>query len=518
MRHRCLVSVGLSFAALTAASERSFAAEPATPASSGEASAPAEAPPAPKLGRPTQRTHGESARVRYTLEGIELRGNFRTAAHVLLHHVRFREGDSLDVDDPEVELTRYRLLGTGFFSSVDLSLRKGSARGSAVLVIDVVERNTLVVRQLWLGVAADEDTAGRAKPISPFLGLDVAETNLAGAGITLGAGVALAADQLALRTQFVDPTFGGTRWSAGVSLLYADARDFFGNRSVRFESPLPAQHDVTDYAIVAYKRFGGIMSTGVDLSSASRLQIDYHLEQIDAVVPSVASHVVGQRREPIDFGLLNQKSVLSSARVVASYDTRDRPFLTTQGSLASIGITASATPLGSDYGYQKLELAAQRWWSLPYGHVVRLESFAGTIAGNAPLFDKFYVGDFSDLLPDRLLELAPDRRRPSNYLGTDIVEIRYGDAALKLGAEYRIPIHRGHGAVYGVDLFGSFGVYAVADRQHIRSPPPGYLGWARVPADLTYNFGLRVDTSAGGMTLAFSNLLGLVPMSGGATR
>src|SRR5439155_22913870 len=103
-----------------------------------------------------------------------------------------------------IELTRYRLLGTGFFSAVDLSLRKGSKRGTAVLVIEVKERNTFIVQNLWLGVAADEDTAGNAKPLSAFLGLQVAETNLAGTGTTLSAGVGLAQDQLALRTRFED--------------------------------------------------------------------------------------------------------------------------------------------------------------------------------------------------------------------------------------------------------------------------------------------------------------------------
>ena len=36
--------------------------------------------------------------------------------------------------DARLEAARYRLLGTGFFSSVRLSLRKGSERGQAVLV------------------------------------------------------------------------------------------------------------------------------------------------------------------------------------------------------------------------------------------------------------------------------------------------------------------------------------------------------------------------------------------------
>ena len=37
-------------------------------------------------------------------------------------------------------------------------------------MIEVKERNTFVVQNLWLGIAADEDTAGNAKPLSPFLG------------------------------------------------------------------------------------------------------------------------------------------------------------------------------------------------------------------------------------------------------------------------------------------------------------------------------------------------------------
>src|SRR5882724_13091190 len=66
--------------------------------------------------------------VRYTLEGVEVRGNTRTRAHVVLRYVPFKQGDVFDVDDPEVELSRYRLLGTGFFRDVQFSLRKGSSR------------------------------------------------------------------------------------------------------------------------------------------------------------------------------------------------------------------------------------------------------------------------------------------------------------------------------------------------------------------------------------------------------
>lgn len=457
-------------------------------------------------------------RVRYTLEGIEIRGNLRTGAKVILRHVRFEPGDLLDVSDPEIELTRYRLLGTGFFSSVQLSLRKGSKRGMAVLVIQVAERNTLVVQDLRLGVAADEDAEGNTRPLSAFAGIQIAETNLVGTGIALGAGVGIAADQLALRGYMYDPAFANTSWSGLLSVLYANAQDFFGNRGVKFESPSLEQEEVTDYAVIAYKRFGATIGAGHASSFAATFQLEYHIEQITATVPTAASHLRGDTREPIDFSILPGKSALSSVRVSIAYDTRDTPLLTRRGMLAAASITAGVPPLGSDYGYARAELSAQRWWQLPWKHVVRASFYVGGIAGKAPFFEKFYVGDFTDLLPDRVLDLAPDRRLPPNFLDTDIVEVRYGDYALKLDAEYRVPIYAGKSSVFGVDLFGSFGVYALAGRRDLSDPPSGYRGFRRVPVDLTYNLGLRFDTSLGGATIAFSNLLGLIPAGAGVRR
>ena len=83
--------------------------------------------------------------------------------------------------------------------------------------------------------------------------------------------------------------------------------------------------------------------------------------------------------------------------------------------------------------------------------------------------------------------------------------------AARIEAEYRIPIYEGRRAVYGIDLFGAGGVYAVATRRDLTDPPSGYTGLQRLPIDLTYNFGFKIDTSIGGATVAFSNLLGLIP-------
>jgi outer membrane protein insertion porin family len=234
-RHDRLLSVRspwLVWAFLTAyiaaiAAPRPCRAQNVEPLAAPKGGAPAaESAPARTEPEPTP----ERTRMRYVLYGIEVRGNTRTRDRVVLRYVPFHAGDLLDVNDPEIELTRYRLLGTGFFSSVQLSLRKGDRRGDVVLVIEVVERNTLVVNDLWMGLAGERTTeVGPPKEVFAYGGFDVAETNLAGTGITLGAAMGVGLDQLALRTRFLDPAFLGTGWMTSASLLYNNARDFFGN-------------------------------------------------------------------------------------------------------------------------------------------------------------------------------------------------------------------------------------------------------------------------------------------------
>jgi hypothetical protein len=486
----------------------------ATPTSNApSAPAPAPTPPATQDGTsPIVRSPGHIG-LRYTLEGVEVRGNTTTLSRVVLRYVPFRAGDTLDVDDKELELTRYRLLGTGFFRDVSLSLRRGSKRGYVVLVVNVAERNTIVVNDVWLGLSADAEPSGAARPLTAYGGLDVSETNLAGTGITLGGALALADRQIGLRTRFADPAFLATTWTAEAQLLYNHARDFFGNRDVLVDDP--TQQVAQDFAVVTYDRFGGMVGAGHDLGVSTQIYFDYRLEKLDAALPLAASHHRGLDIEPIDFMILPGSSVLSSVRTTLVHDTRDEPVLPTRGNYLVLLGDASLTPLGSDYPYAKVQARASRWMSLPWGHVLRLEGFAGAVFGDAPMFEKFYVGDFTDLLPDRVLDLNFDRRAAPNFLSTDIAEVRYGQYAAKVQTEYRIPLYRGTRSVYGVDVFGSVGVYGVADGRDLTDPARGYSGFATIPIDLTFNFGLRADTAAGGFLFGFSNLLGFIPVRGG---
>ncbi len=227
---------------------------------------------------------------------------------------------------------------------------------------------------------------------------------------------------------------------------------------------------------MSYTRFGGALGVGKDLSLSTQLWVNYRLETIDATVPTIASQERGYETEPIEFDIIPGRSVLSTLRGSVQHDTRDHPFLPTRGWLVNVTADVSLFPATRDYDYQRLEFSAARWWKLPWKqHVVKLELFGGAIAGDAPFFEQFYVGDFTDFLPDRVLDLNFDRRPPPNFLGTDIVEVRYGKYAFRLGGEYRVPLYRGRRSIYGIDFFGSAGRLRRGRRPHHHRSAHGLL-------------------------------------------
>jgi outer membrane protein assembly factor BamA len=486
-------------------------AEPASPEPQLPAPPPAEPPP--PATPPAGSAPGDESALKYVLEDIEVRGNTKTRSRVVIRYVPFRPGDVIDADDPQLVLTRYRLLGTGFFREVELSLRKGKRRGHVVLIVEVTERNTLVVNEVWMGLSADADTRGQNRPLTAYAGVDVAETNLAGTGITLGGALALAQAGTALRLRFFDPAFLGSRWMTNGTLVYNDGSDFFGNSSVLVSEQPPGEPYRS--AVVQYKRFGGSLGVGRDLSVSTQLFTHYRLESVNADVPGAASHVRGkdeQRdREPIDFSIVKGQSLLSTIGATLQHDTRDKPILTTQGWFTSVTAEASLTPLGSDYAYGRVDVLASHWWTLPASHVLRLKLFGGAIFGRAPFFERYYVGDLSDFRAARVLGLNVERRPAPNFFGTDVVEVHYGDYAAKFDAEYRIPLYRGHRSVFGIDLFVRAGVFLIAGQRDIVRPPGGYSGAALLPIDFTSNLGVQMDTSAGGFTFALANVLGFIP-------
>jgi outer membrane protein assembly factor BamA len=446
----------------------------------------------------------------YVIERIVVVGNSKTKKRVVERYLPFSRGDNLSPDDPRIQRARFRLLGTGNFRFVELSLRKGTRRGAVDLVVTVEERNTIVVNDLWLGLAADASSDGRARPLTGYGGASVSENNFLGTGIGLTGAFAVADKQLALRAHITDPNLFGSRWVGELELLHNRARDFFGSRDVLVEGGLAAR----DYASPEYTRTGGALSIGHDVGASAQAFVGLRVEHISADLPKAASHVYGLEVQPIDFRLLRDSSYLSILRTGLVYDTRDDVALTRQGDHVLASADAAAGPLGSDYVYVKLGVRTAHYVPLKWNHTLKVEGFIGAVFGNAPLFERFYVGDFTDFLPDRALDLTFDRRSAPNFLNTSIIEQRYGDYAAKVSVEYRVPLYRGSKLLYGADAFGSLGFFGLLQQRDLERGITGYNSWSRLPVDMTLNAGLRFAFNVGTLQLGVSNFLSFLPLQG----
>ncbi|HEX2677397.1 MAG TPA: BamA/TamA family outer membrane protein, partial [Polyangiales bacterium] len=243
--------------------------------------------------------------------------------------------------------------------------------------------------------------------------------------------------------------------------------------------------------------------------------LDYLGENVDVVSrPRAASTMRGDEIVPIDFRIDDGVSWVSSLRFGLIYDHRDHPALTHQGNLAIFHARLASSLLGSSYDFARFEATFRHWFPLPWGHVLRVGLFAGTVFGDAPFFYDFYAADLSDLLPARVLELNLDHRHTPNLLHTSIVEMDMEDLAGRVDFEYQLPLHRGGGVFRGVDAYFGAGLFMLSRREDLRIAISGYSGLSRVPIDFTFDLGVQADTEVGLFKLGFSTLIGFLPAIG----
>ncbi len=455
----------------------------------------------------------------YVLERIQVRGNRRTGNEVILNLVPLRGGETIDPGDARLEQARYQLLGTGFFSSVELSLRRGSERGNVVLLVQVVERNTFFLEQIALGVSRGfvdvrtGDTRGR--DFEPYFGLTGAETNLFGAGLTLRGSVVGSGPQQGIRLSLADPTFLGSTEALSIVGFFNRAREFFGDDDVLVTpigcaTSMPCE--ATPNAIVEYLRAGGIVGVTIPVQPTLRFAARWAFEVVDVLNrPDAASELVGTEVVPIDFAIHDGTSEVSRIELGVTLDTRDDPVTTRSGVVLAAQVDLSAFLIGSSYDYFRGELTYRHWVTLPeWDHTLRFSFFGAVALGDVPFFHQLYASDLSDLIPSRMLEMNLDRRGPPNLFRNSIRELRFAHLAARLDLEYSVRIFGGDPVLRSGFLYANAGVYVLAQPSFFTRPIPGYSGIDAFPWDLTFDVGLRFETPIGVFQIGFSTLLGFI--------
>ena len=187
-------------------------------------------------------------------------------------------------------------------------------------------------------------------------------------------------------------------------------------------------------------------------------------------------------------------------------DTRDHPYLPRTGYLITGSAEGATTAVGSDYGYIKLVGHVQAVWRVRKVDALKLDFLTGAIWGDTPFFNRFFIGDVSELVPYRNLEVAMSGRAAHAIFSNAITRMRYENFVARASGEYAIQIARSDGPwIYGVDFFARLGLFFLASRRHLRRIGDD-LG---VPMDLTFDAGLRVDTAIGDFGLSLGNFIGV---------
>jgi outer membrane protein insertion porin family len=430
---------------------------------------------------------------RYVIEAVSIAGNRKTATSLIVGELAvmgLKPGVSLDASDSRVEAARYRLLSLGYFLDVHLSVTRGAKRGSVVLVVSVEERGTLVINELF--PATSEATLF-------WGGADASEMNFLGRGINLGAGFVVSTKPLVpeahaglgLRLHVGVPPLGGPH-GVGLSVtgLYNDGSEFY-----RTSGP-DTDADPGRFVATRVRRAGGVLTAGKTLPHNLHVTAALREEAISATLPSRTP--ADMATMPIDFMIEKGSSRVGTIAAGLDYDTRSDPVLPRSGMRLALSIEGGTSLLGSSYSYVKAVFNGSWYLKMPHGHALGFHLFSGAIEGEAPYFDRFFIGDLDLLLPRRALGINFSTQPAPSFLGSSIAAQRYDNYAGRLLIEYAVPIWRHHGWVYGGDAFVAFGVLGMASDEDMLTSPP---------LALTGDLGLRLDTYVGVFTVSIANVL-----------
>jgi outer membrane protein insertion porin family len=440
---------------------------------------------------------------RYVIEEVLVRGNRKTVKSLILGELAalgLAPGAGVDASDARVETARYRLLALGYFLDVRLSVTRGAKRGGVVLVVEVDERGTLVINDLFPATSQATLFWG---------GADLSETNFLGRGINLGGGFVASTKPavegahagLGLRLRVGVPPLGGPNGlSLSLTGLYNDGSEFY--RATGDDgAAAPA-----DFVATRVRRAGGLLAVGKMLPAGFHATLGFREEELATTLPPLQAQTQPSGvATPIDFMVKNGASRVGTLAASLDLDTRSDPILPRSGMRIALSVEGSTDLLGSSYSYVKTVLDASFYRAMPHGHALGFHLFAGAIGGDAPYFDRFFIGDLNLLLPRRALGINFSTQPSPNLFNTNIAHHRYDNYAGRVLVEYAVPIWRHRGLVYGGDAFVAAGLLGMASDGDFVAPGP--VSWRSLPIDLTGDLGLRLDTYVGVFTISIANAL-----------
>ena len=304
---------------------------------------------------------------RIYIERIDVFGNERTKDHVIRREFRLAEGDAYN--PLMVDRAQKRLKALGFFKSVNVQRRPGSAQDRVILQVQIEEQPTGEL-SFGAGYSTSEGVIGD---------IGFTERNLFGNG------------------QFLRLKFAGSLERAQVDLSFTEPRFLDRNLSAGFDL-FHKEVDASDTSNYKSRKSGGSLRIGFPLSEDIWVTSRYTLTRDELYdVEAGASNAIRQAA-----GCLNTTTTAgcsdeywtSAVSTAFRYDTRNHPRNPNRG--IYVEVASDLAGLGGDTQYVRLRGEVRGYYPIMEGVTLVGRLIGGHIEGwggeEVRLLDLYYKG------------------------------------------------------------------------------------------------------------------------------
>ncbi len=396
-------------------------------------------------------------RVRF--ERINITGNTVTRDKVIRRELRVIEGEYFS--GKALERSAKNLYRLGFFEDVEVQTKKGSQDDLMVLNLNVKERPTGSF-SFGAGYSGFEGLIGS---------FTISENNLFGRGQQLVGSAMIGGRTQNIDVGFTEPWLFDRPLSGGIDFYTWEreydeyTRDSFGG-ALRFGFPL--------------------LSLGLD--EFTRGSVRYAYDDADLYnIQETAATAIKQ---------MEGRNVTSSIGLSITRDSKDRPFLTTEGSLNSLSFENAGGFLGGDVGYYKY-LATTAWyfplfWKTVFIAQGRWGYIDDKPGEKLPVYQKFRIGGINTVRGFDDYSITPRDLETGDPIG--------GNQMLIFNVEYRFPLIQEQGIV-GLVFFDAGNVFT--DDQNVYTVSGLRMGvglgvrWYSPVGPIRVEYGFNLDPDPG---------------------
>jgi outer membrane protein insertion porin family len=288
------------------------------------------------------------------VERIDVSGNVRTLDKVIRREFALSEGDPFN--KTKLAKSEQNIRDLGYFETVSVQNKQGSAPDKTVVNVDVAEKST---GELSIG-------AGFSTADGPLADFRIRERNFLGKGQDVTLAATVAGERTEFDFSFTEPYFLDRDFSAGVDLFHIT-------------------RDLQDESSYDSRRTGGALRFGYPLSEHWRQSLRYRIEQNEITdVQSDASRFIRDQEG---------ERVTSAVSQRITYDDRDSVLFPTNGMNAWFDTEWAG--LGGDASYLSAQVGASWFYPIADRWILNVLGETGVISGlseDVEINERYFLG------------------------------------------------------------------------------------------------------------------------------